>query len=503
MHLGEYSLRRNVFWGAFGNLSLAGIHFVFTGLCVLLVSPDAFGLVAFSTTLLMTAVALNQFTNPALVRALGRLGPDSNDIVMESWRLLRTLETASLVLSVALGALILAGAPLLARYGLKSSTIPTAEVVTDVRLIALAIACQWPTFFYRAGFIGLGRQDVFAGVSVPFAMIQSAGGLAILWVAPQVSLLFLWQAGTSFFYCIILRVLLIRCMPKATAPARADRETFASIWRFGAGSLLIGFTATLLTQTDKLAVSTFAALNVFSAYALASMISVQIGTVVASPIAVALLPHFSKLVADRSAGLAEEYFKWAQLLLILVLPVLGVGFFYSRPLLTLWLGSNSNLVPLIQDFVPILVLGTLFNITAIPAYLLQLSAGWTSLMVRFNFAAWVVMTLVLALGVPRYGAIVAAGCWLALNLSYFLILTPMVHARLLPEEPWTRWLSTTIPPCAINAAIFYASVRLVSLGMSPLAKVVQAALTAICAWVGLAFLTSAGREELSRWSRSL
>src|SRR3569832_1796201 len=235
MHLGEYSLRRNVFWGAFGNLSLAGIHFVFTGLCVLLVSPDAFGLVAFSTTLLMTAVALNQFTNPALMRALGRLGPDSNDIVMESWRLLRTVETASLVLSVALGALILAGAPLLARYGLKSSTIPTVEVVTDVRLIALAIACQWPTFFYRAGFIGLGRQDVFAGVSVPFAMIQSAGGLAILWLAPQGSLLFLWQAGTSFFYCIILRVLLLRCMPRATAPARADREPFASILSFGAG----------------------------------------------------------------------------------------------------------------------------------------------------------------------------------------------------------------------------------------------------------------------------
>jgi len=499
MQFGEYSLRRNVFWGAFSNLSLAVIHFAFTGLCVLVVSADAFGLVAFSTTVLLTAVSLNQFTNPVLVRALGRLRVEQAETVSESCHLLRTLEATSLIVSAALGVLIVICAPLLAHYGLKSNTIPEAELVYDIRLIGLAIACQWPTFFYRAGFVGLGRQDAFSFVSVPFTIIQSAGGLAILWVEPQVSLLFLWQAGTSFVYCFALRALLWHCMPATTERAKASLETLSSIWRFGAGSLLIGFTATLLTQTDKLAVSTFSTLNVFSAYVLASMISVQIGTVVASPISVALLPRFAKLVAGHDArALADEYFKWAQLLLILVLPILGVGFFFSKPLLTLWLGPNSELLPLTQDFVPLLTLGTLFNVMAIPPYILQLSAGWTSLMVRFNLIAWIVMTAVLAIGVPRYGALVAAGCWLALNISYYLVMAPIVHAKLLSSERWARWLIATLGPSALTAAIFYASATFVSVGAAPLAMTAQAALTALCAWAALLFLTPAGRDEVAR-----
>jgi len=495
------SLTVNVLSGAFANLGTAAIHLVFTGACAFFLGPEAFGIVAFSTTVLLTVVFLNQFTTPVVVRTLAAQGSDPEGII-GGWQVLRSFELVSVGTGIAIGILIAAGAPLLARYGLKGNHVSQQTVLWSVQLIGLQIACQWPSYFYRAGFVGLARQDVFASIAVPFAALQSGGALLLLWlVSPDLLLLFCWLAATSLAYSLVLRVLLLRHMPPAPEKIGRNWKTPSSVWRFSAGTLVIGLGASLLTQTDKLVISTFVPLSVFSAYSLASMLAVQVVTVVASPLTVSLLPRFSALFSSaEQRTLAAEYHRWTQLLMVIMLPVLGVLFAFGDPVLKLWLGAQSPLVPLSSQFLPVLSIGTMFSIMMIPPYLLQMSVGWSSLLAGFNVCAWGLMIVALLVGVPRVGALAGAYCWLALNVGYYLVMVPLMHRRLIPQEKWLWWTRDTLLPWAVNLSIFLISARFGSPGRGLVVSLMHAAVTAAVSGGVLIAMLPAARTELRRLS---
>src|SRR6185437_6198122 len=138
------SLRLNVLSGAFANIATAAIHLVFTGACAFLVGTEPFGVVALSTTLLLTVAFLNQFTTPVIIRTLGAQGDDP-DAVSRSWQVFRTFELVSVGTGLGLGVIVAAGAPLLARYGLKANYISRDTLLWSVALIGLQLACQWPS----------------------------------------------------------------------------------------------------------------------------------------------------------------------------------------------------------------------------------------------------------------------------------------------------------------------------------------------------------------------
>lgn len=489
----------NVLSGAFANIATAAIHLVFTGACAFLVGPEPFGVVAFGTTLLLTVAFLNQFTTPVIIRTLAAQGDDP-DAVSRSWQVFRTFELVSVGTGFGLGVIVAACAPLLARYGLKANYISQHTLLWSVALIGLQLACQWPSYFYRAGFVGIGRQDVFASIAVPFVALQSGGALLLLWlVSPSLLLLFPWLAATSLAYSVFLRTMLVRYMPAARKDVARDWKLSSSVWRFSAGTLIIGLSASLLTQTDKFVISTSMQLSIFSAYSLASMLAVQVATVVASPLTVSLLPRFSALFgAGEHRALASEYHRWTQLLMVLMLPILGVLFAFGDPVLKLWLGAHSPLISASLQFLPVLSVGTMFSIMMIPPYLLQMSVGWSSLLAGFNICAWVLVLACLLLGVPRVGAIAGAYCWLGLNVGYYIVMVALMHRRLLKAEKWRWWCYDTMLPFTVNLCVFLLSARLEFTDDGLVISLAHAALTAVVSSIVLIALLPAARTEVRR-----
>jgi O-antigen/teichoic acid export membrane protein len=106
---------------------------------------------------------------------------------------------------------------------------------------------------------------------------------------------------------------------------------------------------------------------------------------------------------------------------------------FASRLILVWT-ADPRLTAQVAPYVPILALATLLNgLTALP-YQLQLAYGWTRLMTQTSLVAVIVLVPALLVLVPRYGAMSAAWCAVALNGAYVIFNVYFMHRRLLTTE---------------------------------------------------------------------
>jgi O-antigen/teichoic acid export membrane protein len=479
-------LSRNILSAGFSRFWQAGLQLLITPVIVHLLGPKAYGLVGFYATISLFLAFLDQAISPTLSRELAR-SLHRSEAARDLRCLLRTLEVLSGSIALGLGILIAAGAPAIARYWLVHSGIPDHELIAAIRLMGVSLACQWPATLYGGGFVGLQRQDLLVPVRVVVTTAQSLGAVALLAeVAASPLLFFAWMAVTSAAMSLGLRALLWRTMPASDLPARVELNRLRQIWRFAAGNLAIGLTTALLTQSSGLIIAKYCAMDQLAAYTLALSLAGQVATILSQPVSATLMPHFAHLITLRDdVRLAREYHRWSQIMAALVLPVAGTFVVFARPLLQFWLGTSSPLIGPVALLLPWITIGTLFNTLMVPPYFLQIAHGWTRLSVSANIIALVVILPVLAIGVPRYGPLAAAFCWIGLNVGYFLVMVPYMHRRLLPREIWSWWGRDTLLPTAV-AAVVYAGARMfVPPDLPRLGALATAAAVAVLAWAAL------------------
>jgi O-antigen/teichoic acid export membrane protein len=446
-------LASNIAANALSRLWLALVQIAVTPMIVHLLGPTSYGLVGFYTTLLLTFWFLDQCASPVLSRSLAQLGTASAS-ASEARDLLRTMEIVSWSIGFCIGAAVVAGAPLIARHWIGGG-LPENQLVTALRLMGLGIAAQWPAFLYGSGFVGLQRQDLLQATRVILMTLQAAGAVLVLKISATPERYLLWQAVTNAGISLALGLLLWRTMPPAEGVARVSLGLLQRVWRFAAGNFTIGFLGAILTQMGGLIVAKYCSLQQFAAYALATTLVSQISTILTQPISAALMPHFVQVLAASDArGLADEYHRWAQRITMLVLPVTATLFVFTRPLMDIWLGSDSPLAAPVAGLLPWLAVGTLFNTLVTPAYLLQIADGWTRLTVVTNIVAVGLAAPFLIVSVPAYGPIAAVACWAALNVGYYLFSVPQMHKRLLPGELWTWWTRDTGLPMLVIGCLY-------------------------------------------------
>jgi O-antigen/teichoic acid export membrane protein len=452
------SVLTNVFSGGLWRVWQAVLQFGFTPVYIHLLGPAGYGLVGFNATLIMLLAFLDQAVSPVLTREFGRLSGQP-EAAVEMRSVLFALQAASLATAVAVGAGIILAAPFIAHHALDPSGLARPEIVTAVRLIGLTIAGQWPAFLYGAGFIGLQRQDVLAGLRLVTMTVQAVGGaLALLWIAPTPEVFFGWQAGVSIPFSAIYGYFLWRKMPARQSGPPRSALRLAPVLRFGAGTLSIGLLAGLLSQADNLVVAKYTPLPLFACYSLAFTLSAQVFGLALAPIAAALLPYFTRLTAqnDRQA-LAHEYHRWAQLVAVATLPLAGVLIVFGQPLLQVWLGQASPVIGPMLAILPLVALGSLLNGFVMPCYLMQLAAGWTRLSIITNIVTLCLFIPAVLLSVQHFGMVAGAVCWVLVNLGYVFVQVPLAHRRILRGQFAAWLLGDVLLPVAIAAAMFLAA----------------------------------------------
>ncbi|HKO59212.1 MAG TPA: oligosaccharide flippase family protein, partial [Thermoanaerobaculia bacterium] len=140
-------MRTNFLANLAGTGWAALLQLVFTPVYVRLLGPEAYGLIGFLVLLQAVLQVFDLGITPTVSRyvAQASVRPESAGDARD---LVRTLELAYWAMAVVIGALLFAGAGLLATRWLHGRTLPPQDVREALMAMALVLAVQWPVAFY-------------------------------------------------------------------------------------------------------------------------------------------------------------------------------------------------------------------------------------------------------------------------------------------------------------------------------------------------------------------
>ena len=304
-----------------------------------------------------------------------------------------------------------------------------------------------------------------------------------------------WQATLSAITLGVLAASVYRILPPAPVPARFSVAAVVGVWKFAGGMLGITVLVLLLTQVDKILLSRLLLLEDFGYYTLAATVASALSMLI-GPITQAIYPRMVELTTrNDQAGLAAVYHQGAQLVTVLTAPAVLLLSFFAGGVVFLWSG-NGSLAAQTAPILSVLVVGYFLNGLMWMPYQCQLAHGWTSLTLKVNSVAVIVLVPALFWVVPHYGAVGAAWVWVILNAGYVLISIHFMHRRLLPNEKWRWYFNDLALPIAGTLAVGLLAIRFQPDGLSRISWLVFIINTGMIALLCSAALSSTIRAKM-------
>lgn len=445
------SLKHNVVANYLGAIWNALMALAFVPLYIKYLGMESYALIGIFAMLQGWLSLLDMGMSPALSREMARFtggGVDPQSIR----NLLRSIEVICYSIAAFFAFIIWGGSGWLASGWLKAESLPLDVVSQAIAITGLVIALRFVENIYRSSILGLQRHVMLNVLSSGMATLRGLGAVGVLlYVSPTIHAYFIWQGIISLATVGLLSSIVYRTLPASVVAPTFSSSALKKIWRFAIGSLALTALSLLLTQVDKLLLSRLLTLTAFGYYVFAVGVA-QTPFIAVAPITQAFFPRFTQLMQkEDSVGLTAAYHTAAQLVTVLLGSATVILMLFGNDILALWTGDNS-LAESTYRLVAVLSLGGLLNGLMTIPYNLQLSAGWTGLMIKINLVVVLIVIPALLWVVPGYGAIGAAWIWVFINAAYVVVAIQLMHTRLLPGEKlrWYLW-DVCIPLFAILA----------------------------------------------------
>lgn len=443
-------LKRNLIANYLGQGWSALMGLAFIPLYIKYLGIESYGLIGLFAVLQAWLVLLDMGMTPALGREMARFTGGRHDA--QSIRdLLRSIEVVALGMSIVIGLSIWAASGWLANDWLKAENLPIVTVAHAFTVMGVVTALRFSEGIYRSSILGLQRQVLFNVVNSAMATIRSVGAAAVLiWVSPTIEAFFLWQGAVSILTVLVLAWATYRMLPKAEQAGRFSLQALQGIWRFAGGMMGITLLSLLLMQVDKIVLSKLLNLSEYGYFMLASAVAGAL-FMVSNPIVQAWYPRLTELHAlqDQSRFI-ETYHHGAQLISVTLGSAVVILFIFAEQIIYLWT-QDFELARRTAALVSLLALGNFLNALMFIPYQAQLAHGWTSLAMRINIVAVLILIPTILLATLRYGAEGAAWAWVCLNAGYLLIGIHFMYNKILQTEKWNWYKKDLIWPLGAAA----------------------------------------------------
>ena len=367
--------------------------------------------------------------------------------------LLRSLEVVYWGIMLILGMGILTGAWFFGAGWFQLKDLPP-EVVRDVlMLMAGSLVVQVPSGLYIGGLMGLQRQVECSGLVALFGTVRGLGSIMVLWlISPDIRIFFLWHIVASVLQTGVLRWSLWRKVSAGEHPSRFSLEMLRSIKGLAGTTMLITALSIIMSQADKMILSRAVSLEAFGFYMLAWTVASGLSRGV-TPLIQAFSPKFTELVSiGDDESLARQVRLASQLVSVLIIPPAVLILFLSKPILSVWLGSDvaaEGVAPILA----VMVVGTVFASCSIPAVSVLYSRKRLRPIVALHLICLVVLLPLLILAVAYFGVMGAAFIW----GLYGLILYVGCQAYGLRGLPNAGFFASTLRdfffPCMVSFAV--------------------------------------------------
>jgi O-antigen/teichoic acid export membrane protein len=454
------SLKRNVVanYLGYGWAALMGIAFLPGYVKALGVA--AYGLVGVYTVMHGWLGMLDMGLTSTLNREMARLRAGSHSA--ESIRdLLRSIELIFLVVATLMVLVIWAASGALVDHWLTAGALPRVTVIDAIRIIGFVLAARWLEQIYRAAILGMQDHVYLNQLQSISATLRWGGAyLVVTLVEPSILHFFVWQGLVSMLTTAMLMRRTYHLLPNATRRGRFNIRSLQAIKDFAIGMSLSSFLTFALTQADKIVIGKMLPIDQLGYYMLAASASGALLLVI-TPMNNAIYPRLTELEAAKDyLGLERSYRSACEWMSAILIPAALVLSFFSAPILQVWTG-DAHLTSVVAPLLTVLALGTLFNGLMNVPYMLQLAHGWTSLTVKMNAIATLIIVPAIIFIVPRHGTLGAAAAWLVLNVASLIITSHFMYDKILPRAKMQWYRESIVLPLA--AATLCAAAILIAL----------------------------------------
>ncbi len=433
-------MRKNLLAGVISSIWAALIGLAMVPFYLKYLGIEAYGLIGFFITTQSLLQLLDLGLAPTINREVARCSASGN--LREAGGLLHTLAMIYWGMAGAIALILLALAPFIAEFWLRSQSLPLETVTQALMLMGLVVAFRWPVGLYQGALMGAQRMTVSSAISMAMVTLGSVGAVGVLvFISPTIQAFFMWQAIVGLIYAFTIREAAWRIVGRQGS-AEFDMAGLRRIWRFSAGMSGIAVSAIILMQLDKILLSKILSLDDFGRYMLAGTLAAGL-YVLLTPVFNAVYPRMSALVAVGDIEkLKVLYRSGTRLLLAVLFPTAIAVAIFSKDLVFLWTG-NMELASSVAPVVSLFVIGTSLNGVMHFPYALQLAYGMTRLPLMINtilITALVPVTVFLSVS---YGAVGGAAAWAILNTIYVLLGTWLTHRVLLKGMAF-KWLTVDV-----------------------------------------------------------
>jgi O-antigen/teichoic acid export membrane protein len=370
----------------------------------------------------------------------------------ESRNLLRTLEVLFLGVAVCIALIVFFSSSIIAKDWLNSATDQLDQFRRSIQLMGLAMAIRLPVDMYYAGLIGLQRQVISNAFLSIFSTLRHAVTILVLVViSSTVEAFFACQVFTN-----LLELMVVRCVAWSSLQGCASSPQFSlriikKIYPYAMGMAGISLISILLSQVDKIVVSKILSLEAFTAYSIAALVA-RAPVILVQPIADAVHPRLTQLVAEKSSHLKEVYLQACMFLSILVYPTGVVVAFFAEVILRTW-SRNPALAETSCEAAAILTLGSIFIAAMLVPYYLALAHGWTSLNLVIGLCSLLVIVPLTVMLTQKYGLTGASVGWLVLNAGILIPYVLILHRYTLPDVNFDWFVRCNFVPLLVSVAI--------------------------------------------------
>ncbi|MFM9974768.1 MAG: lipopolysaccharide biosynthesis protein, partial [Beijerinckiaceae bacterium] len=361
---------------------------------------------------------------------------------------------------------------------------------------------QLPGMLYASGLQGLQRLRLLAIIRIIWTPLYYGGGVvAMILIERNVLVLFAWQSMAFIALAVSLRVFLHKTMPPLPVGIKVPAMALPRIWQLGAGAAMLGLSASIVGQIDKIFVAALASPMQFAAYGLAFTVALQAMSAIMNAFGSAMLPHFARLLKADEGNAGDEalclaYHRWSQIIAFVSIIGMGVLFLWSPLLIDFWIGSTSPLSSDIKRLLPVVIVAMLFGALVTAPFMLLVAANRLGPVIGVNVAGIALALIVLPFALREWGPMAGSFFSLAMMMAYGLVVVPLLHLHLLKGSLW-RWLLRDFAlPLCIGFTVFSVSIVLLPDVPSIARQLVHGMLTAIVAAIALAAALPDGRGQL-------
>ncbi len=401
---------------------------------------ESYGLLSLFVVFVTVVALFDMGLSPVLNRMMVSFRHDrlANE---EAANAIFTIGVIGLMLALAISALGVLVGPWIADVWLSHSALPRPLVQNVLILMIAGASLRLLEGLWRSALLGLDRAHVANFLVVVFVLLRTFGVLPfLLYIANDLQTFMIWQVAMFAASTLCLAVTAYRCIG---SPGISLRFRLASITGFKSYARDIMFAAilsTILTQMDKVIISSSLSLQTFGIYSVAASLSGGLLQLY-GPVFSSFVPRFSAAaVTDDAEALQSNFHRCAEIMVALVAPPALIMVGFAQRLLLLWTGdvevSQGAALPL-----RFLALITLSSCLMHVFVAVQYGVGRVAISVRVYLIGCMVMLPAMIVSAHKLGIVGAVTTLLIGNVLLFAANAVLTLRVVLPAQArrWFIW----------------------------------------------------------------